>query len=191
MNEVAVLAALLIVFREVFEAGLIVGIIMAVTAGVPRPRLLDDGRRRRRRARRLPGRGVHQRLVGTVQRQRPGIVQRRHSRLRRADARLAQCVDVAPRPRTCRRDARRRRGGRCRLEVAVRARRRGGDRGAARGFGSRAVSLWRRGVAGRRQLGDGRRRLDRTHSRLAGLPPDLSRPGHHPDALSVRRHHAR
>ena len=29
------LAALLIVFREVFEAGLIVGIIMAVTAGVP------------------------------------------------------------------------------------------------------------------------------------------------------------
>jgi high-affinity iron transporter len=32
---VPVLAALLIVFREVFEAGLIVGIIMAVTAGVP------------------------------------------------------------------------------------------------------------------------------------------------------------
>ncbi len=30
------LAALLIVFREVFEAGLIVGIVMAVTAGVPR-----------------------------------------------------------------------------------------------------------------------------------------------------------
>jgi high-affinity iron transporter len=31
-----VLAALLIVFREVFEAGLVVGIVMAVTAGVPR-----------------------------------------------------------------------------------------------------------------------------------------------------------
>ena len=30
------LAALIIVFREVFEAGLIVGIVMAVTAGVPR-----------------------------------------------------------------------------------------------------------------------------------------------------------
>ena len=29
------LASLLIVFREVFEAGLIVGIVMAVTAGVP------------------------------------------------------------------------------------------------------------------------------------------------------------
>jgi high-affinity iron transporter len=29
-----VLAALLIVFREVFEAGLVVGIVMAVTAGV-------------------------------------------------------------------------------------------------------------------------------------------------------------
>src|SRR3974390_1980608 len=29
------LAALLIVFREVFEAGLIVGIVMAVTVGVP------------------------------------------------------------------------------------------------------------------------------------------------------------
>ena len=29
------LAALLIVFREVFEAGLIVGIVMAVTSGVP------------------------------------------------------------------------------------------------------------------------------------------------------------
>jgi high-affinity iron transporter len=35
-REVAVLAALLIVFREVFEAGLIVGIVMAVTAGVAR-----------------------------------------------------------------------------------------------------------------------------------------------------------
>jgi high-affinity iron transporter len=35
-REVAVLAALLIVFREVFEAGLIVGIVMAVTAGVVR-----------------------------------------------------------------------------------------------------------------------------------------------------------
>jgi len=34
--EVAVLAALLIVFREVFEAGLVVGIVMAVTAGVAR-----------------------------------------------------------------------------------------------------------------------------------------------------------
>src|SRR6202043_353946 len=34
-HEVHVLAALLIVFREVFEAGLIVGIVMAVTAGVP------------------------------------------------------------------------------------------------------------------------------------------------------------
>ena len=33
-REVAVLAALLIVFREVFEAGLIVGIVMAVTKGV-------------------------------------------------------------------------------------------------------------------------------------------------------------
>jgi len=33
-NEAAVLAALLIVFREVFEAGLIVGIVMAVTSGV-------------------------------------------------------------------------------------------------------------------------------------------------------------
>jgi high-affinity iron transporter len=31
-----VLASLLIVFREVFEAGLIVGIVMAVTSGVPR-----------------------------------------------------------------------------------------------------------------------------------------------------------
>jgi high-affinity iron transporter len=30
-----VLAALIIVFREVFEAGLIVGIVMAVTPGVP------------------------------------------------------------------------------------------------------------------------------------------------------------
>jgi high-affinity iron transporter len=35
LSEDAVLAALLIVFREVFEAGLIVGIVMAVTAGVP------------------------------------------------------------------------------------------------------------------------------------------------------------
>src|SRR3974390_1813388 len=34
-REGHVLAALLIVFREVFEAGLIVGIVMAVTSGVP------------------------------------------------------------------------------------------------------------------------------------------------------------
>src|ERR1700722_17100369 len=33
-REVPVLAALLIVFREVFEAGLVIGIVMAVTAGV-------------------------------------------------------------------------------------------------------------------------------------------------------------
>jgi high-affinity iron transporter len=33
-NEVAVLAALIIVFREVFEAGLVVGIVMAVTRSV-------------------------------------------------------------------------------------------------------------------------------------------------------------
>jgi high-affinity iron transporter len=33
-REVAVLPALLIVFREVFEAGLIIGIVMAVTSGV-------------------------------------------------------------------------------------------------------------------------------------------------------------
>ena len=42
------LAALLIVFREVFEAGLIVGIVMAVTAGVAGRSRLDRGRRRRR-----------------------------------------------------------------------------------------------------------------------------------------------
>ena len=33
-REVPVLPSLLIVFREVFEAGLIVGIVMAVTSGV-------------------------------------------------------------------------------------------------------------------------------------------------------------
>ncbi len=33
--RVSVLASLLIVFREVFEAGLVVGIVMAVTSGVP------------------------------------------------------------------------------------------------------------------------------------------------------------
>ena len=37
------LAALVIVFREVFEAGLIVGIVMAVTAGVPRRGLWVSG----------------------------------------------------------------------------------------------------------------------------------------------------
>ena len=37
------LAALLIVFREVFEAGLVVGIVMAVTAGVPGHRLWIAG----------------------------------------------------------------------------------------------------------------------------------------------------
>jgi high-affinity iron transporter len=35
VNEGSVLASLLIVFREVFEAGLVVGIVMAVTSAVP------------------------------------------------------------------------------------------------------------------------------------------------------------
>src|SRR5580658_7707445 len=35
-NEVKMLASLLIVFREVIEAGLIIGIVLAATRGVPR-----------------------------------------------------------------------------------------------------------------------------------------------------------
>ena len=43
------LAALIIVFREVFEAGLIVGIVMAATRAIPRHGAVDCRRRWRRR----------------------------------------------------------------------------------------------------------------------------------------------
>ena len=47
------IGALIIVFREVIEAGLIVGIVLAVTQGVHGSRLVDRGRRRGRRRRRI------------------------------------------------------------------------------------------------------------------------------------------
>src|SRR3979490_1770358 len=42
-RQAPVLAALIIVFREVFEAGLIIGIVLAVTRSVPRPNYWSGG----------------------------------------------------------------------------------------------------------------------------------------------------
>ena len=99
------LGALIIVFREVIEAGLIVGIVMAATRGVAeRGRWVTIGivggvlgagivaMFRRRHLGRLPGR-------------RPGIVQRERAWHRRGHADVAQRLDGAARPRDRRRDA--------------------------------------------------------------------------------------
>ena len=55
------LGALIIVFREIIEAGLIVGIVLAVTQGVRGSRLVDRGRRRGGRPRRLSRRRLRRR----------------------------------------------------------------------------------------------------------------------------------
>ena len=99
------IAALIIVFREVFEAGLIIGIVLAVTRTVPhRNQWIGGGV--------LAGvlaacvvavfAGA---LVEPVRRHGAGTVQRRDPDRRRRDADLAQCLDGAPRQRTRRRIA--------------------------------------------------------------------------------------
>ena len=70
------LGALIIVFREVIEAGLIVGIVLAVTQGVHGSRLVDRRRRRGRRRRRLSGRRLRRRARRGAGRHRPGDFQR-------------------------------------------------------------------------------------------------------------------
>ena len=145
------LAALIIVFREVFEAGLIVGIIMAVTAGVPgRGYWVTGGI-----AAGVLGAGLVAVFTGGLSELFDGSGQELFNAGILGFAVLMLTwhnVWMSRHGRElARRDARRRRSGRRRLEVARRARRRRRGRGAARRLGGRAVSLWRRGVAGRRE----------------------------------------
>ena len=82
------LATLLIVFREVIEAGLIVGIVLAATSGVPRRgRWVAGGVAGRHRSAPALWRSSPASSPDAVRGLRPGAVQRRHSARRRADAR--------------------------------------------------------------------------------------------------------
>jgi high-affinity iron transporter len=90
------LAALIIVFREVFEAGLLVGIVIAVTSSVPK------------RNRWIAGGVLAEFWPPALWRLSPGTfatvagmgqdVQRVDPLHRRGDADVAQCLDGAPRP---------------------------------------------------------------------------------------------
>ena len=100
------LGALIIVFREAIEAGIIVGIVLAVTRGVPGSRLMAAAGMVAGTDRRVPGRRLRRGAsASALERRRPGNVQRRHPQPRRLHARLAQRLDGEPRPRTRRRRA--------------------------------------------------------------------------------------
>ena len=74
------LGALIIVFREVIEAGIIVGIVMAVTQGTPRqPADGGVGVAGGRRSARRWSPPSPSALADALQRRRPGIVQRARS----------------------------------------------------------------------------------------------------------------
>ena len=80
-----VIAALIIVFREVFEAGLIIGIVLAVTRMVPHRNSMD--RRRRAREACWPPASVAVfagALSNSVRRHGAGAVQRRDPDHRRS-----------------------------------------------------------------------------------------------------------
>ena len=98
------LASLLIVFREVIEAGLIVGIVLAATNGVPQGNLGRD-RSRRRRSRRVSGRSIRGETGRIVPGLRTGTVQRFDPSPRCSDAHLAQCLDGGSRQADGARDA--------------------------------------------------------------------------------------
>src|SRR5512144_810610 len=107
------LPALIIVFREVIEAGLVIGIVLAtargVHGGVAWVGLGVLGRRRRR----LSGGRLRRRARRGLRRIRAGPVQRRRPDRSRANARLAQRVDGAARTRHRGRGEGGRRCGRC------------------------------------------------------------------------------
>ncbi len=141
------LGALIIVFREVIEAGLIVGIVMAATRGVPGRGRMDQPWHRRRASRRLAGGAVRRRdfaeaFQGAGQELFNACIlgiavlmlmwhnawMARHGR-----EMAAEMKSIGQLRREQRRTA------------ADGARRRGGRRGAARRFGSGAVSIWDHG----------------------------------------------
>ena len=182
------LPSLLIVFREVFEAGLIVGIVMAVTSGVAgRGRWIAGGV-----AAGVLGAclvalfagGLSQLFGGNGQELFNAAIlgfavlmlgwhnvwMSRHGRELAADMRAAGEAVVA--------------GSKSLAALVAR----GHDRGAARGFGSRTVSL-RRGRGGRRrQHWHADRRRDWARSRRVRVSADLPRSHHYTDEVSVQRH---
>ena len=106
------LVSLIIVFREAMEAGLIVGIVLAATEGVPAaaagsPAASPPG---------LPAPSLVAAFAAALSDAFEGAGQEIftavHPLLRRRHAELAHPVDVAPRPRHGRRNARRS-GRRC------------------------------------------------------------------------------
>ncbi len=189
------LSALLIVFREVIEAGLIVGIVLAATKGVPRRAVWGFWRASSAEfsaqdlSRHSP---ANSHRCSKVRDQ--GIIQHQHPAARGSDAHLAQCVDGESRARHD--DAAARRGRRRdeRQAHALRACDRGRRRGAARGIGGRAVPLrhCRPGRHLERVTACGRRARACCRSRRLGAY--VFRAACHPDLPVVRGdvgpHHA-
>ena len=181
------LGALIIVFREVIEAGLIVGIVLAVTQGLARQPARDRGGRLSRGCRRVARGRLCRRDRRSLGRGRPGDFQRLDPPHRRRDADLAQRLDGEPWPRTCRRRQAGRRGGARRLAIDLRAWRCLRRRGDARRLGGCALHVWSR--RGRGLNGD------RAPHRLASRAcrgrrrdgADLSRFSGDPAAALVRR----
>ena len=153
------LGAAIIVFREVLEAALIVGIVLAASAGAPRRGFwVSIGLAGRRRRRRHCG-SVRRRDRRGGSRHRPGIIERGDPSPRRRHARLAQHLDVAPRARARRNRARGRRCGDLGRPAALCPRGGGRARRVARRIRDGAVPLRHRcGRRSRRRLSDRRRR---------------------------------
>ena len=180
------LGALIIVFREVIEAGLIVGIVMAVTKGMHgQPRRWSRSAWSAGSSAQSGGglRGRPRRIVGW---HRAGSLQRRHPAARRRDAHLAQRLDGQPRPRARRRGQPGRRRGALGRAPDLCARRRRRRRRDAGGLGGRAVPLRPRRLGQYHVAGISWSARCSGSSRLRGHRRHLSRPGDDPDAPAVR-----
>ncbi len=143
--------ALIIVFREVIEAGLIVGIVLAATTGVPHR---GCGWRWAWAAGVLGACLVAAfagELASLFQGSGQELFNAADPAARGVHAHLAQCLDGQPWPRDGARNEGRRPRGEDRRAHAGGAGRRGRRGGAARRLGSRAVSLWHRAPRAARQ----------------------------------------
>ena len=143
--------------------------------------------RRRRRGRRSGGTFRH-RNRRCRRRHRPGAVECVHPAARGRDARLAQRMDVASRPRACCDRSSGRRRGNLRGPAPLCAGGGGWPRSAARRLGDRAVPLWhrcrwwsQRGLVDRRGCARPSRRCRHWCGALSGA-------GAHSDPATVYRH---
>ncbi len=188
------LATLIIVFREIIEAGLIVGIVLAASSGVPRRGWWVAYGVAAGAAGACLVAGLCRSARVLVRGLRPGALQRQHPRRRRRHADLAQRLDGEPRPRHGARDARSRRRGRGRAAPARRAVDRGRRRRAARGLGDRALPLRHRRVGRHVGAGDARGRRARPRRRRGRVGAPLFRPSGDSGEPALRRdlrpHHA-